>query len=671
VEAFVIVVLVLLLLLLLVTLIGHGIWLACAWLFRELLGARPDRPNADEADLLSGAMDTQSAASGEPLASSSVATDRQAAQRYVRHLLRSGTISHLDFDRISALLERLPGEAPSAAASESPLGAEPFEEIVDAVAVGPAPDVSQTPAPGRVPPLPPLRPLTTAPESPFAPAERPVPAADLSPASHGPTDFASPRAPASQLLAKTKPVQPVHALDADYDAAPPVPSGRSKTGRALASVLRAFMEEKNIRWGELISGMLIISSAMGLVISLRQTLEGIPYFQALLFMLFTAAVHAAGNYTLHRWKLAATSRGVLTIGTLLIPLSVLAAIQVSGSGQEQRALGDPLYLLAIVVGLTSYGTMTWFASRALLPAGWWRLGLVVMGPSASLLLINRLAHGHVGPVEINLLSALPLACALAGVLGQMLQSNRRQRMGKAAAERLLLVMGIAGFSLSAAWLLLVFKSGSVVEGMRALSPSISLIAVTLVAAGLQMQRKCESPKLATLRVVGAALWMLGCGLLGGGLLLAWPDLGLLMAIGSLAAVGLATLGWRFQVPLLYVPALFCSSSCFRATAVWRYCCRRPSLQRWRRHCGGHSEPKTPGGWGSGRWSSPVSVCCWHCLSASCTCLPGEPPGRRWSWVCWRAFRWWQVIARGRSGWRGRRRRWYSSSWCRGCYTTPR
>ena len=40
----------------------------------------------------------------------------------------------------------------------------------------------------------------------------------------------------------------------------------STPGRTLADVLQSFMEEKNIRWGELISGLLIVISAIGLVL---------------------------------------------------------------------------------------------------------------------------------------------------------------------------------------------------------------------------------------------------------------------------------------------------------------------------------------------------------------------------------------------------------------------
>ncbi len=94
--------------------------------------------------------------------------------------------------------------------------------------------------------------------------------------------------------------------------------------RAFADVMQAFMEDKNIRWGELISGVLIVGCSIALVISLQTEIQQLSkqfiYLPALMFLLVTAAIHAAGNYTLRRWNLRATSRGVLIIATLLIPI---------------------------------------------------------------------------------------------------------------------------------------------------------------------------------------------------------------------------------------------------------------------------------------------------------------------------------------------------------------
>src|SRR5207245_9837759 len=91
------------------------------------------------------------------------------------------------------------------------------------------------------------------------------------------------------------------------EGAPPPPR------RSLGQMLAGFMEERNILWGELVGGLLIVGCSIALVISLWRTLEAIPYFPFLIFAALTAALFAAGLYTLSHWKLEATSRGLLVI----------------------------------------------------------------------------------------------------------------------------------------------------------------------------------------------------------------------------------------------------------------------------------------------------------------------------------------------------------------------
>ncbi len=126
------------------------------------------------------------------------------------------------------------------------------------------------------------------------------------------------------------------------------------------------MEERNIRWGEIISGLLIVVCAVGLVASLWSTLrDSIPYLPALVFMLGTAAFHAAGLYTLRKWQLRSVSRAVLVIGLLLVPLNFLAASALSANEDATVSVANPIYWIAITIGVLAYGAMTYFGSRAL------------------------------------------------------------------------------------------------------------------------------------------------------------------------------------------------------------------------------------------------------------------------------------------------------------------
>ena len=58
-------------------------------------------------------------------------------------------------------------------------------------------------------------------------------------------------------------------------------------------MLAGFMEQKNILWGELVGGVLIVGCSIALVISLWRQLEAIPYFPFLGFTAITGALYAS------------------------------------------------------------------------------------------------------------------------------------------------------------------------------------------------------------------------------------------------------------------------------------------------------------------------------------------------------------------------------------------
>src|SRR5262245_52702662 len=93
--------------------------------------------------------------------------------------------------------------------------------------------------------------------------------------------------------------------------------------RRWTDVLTGFMEEKNILWGELVGGLLVVGCSVALVISLWRTLSVIPYFPFAVFSAISLALFGVGQYTLHHWKLETTSRALLVITALLLPLNLL------------------------------------------------------------------------------------------------------------------------------------------------------------------------------------------------------------------------------------------------------------------------------------------------------------------------------------------------------------
>ncbi len=336
-------------------------------------------------------------------------------------------------------------------------------------------------------------------------------------------------------------------------AAAPVPAAPRRT---VADVLQAFMEEKNIRWGEVISGMLIVISAVGLVISVWSTLaESIPYFPALLFMLVTAAIHGAGLYTLRRWKLESTSRGLLVISTLLVPLNFLAAIALSESERAPRAVGDVWYVSAVLVGLLGYGAITWSAGRAMLRRLRWPLFVAVMGASAAQLVVSRLAEPGLGLVALNQLAFLPLAPFLAATGRQLAWVADGRRLSQQRIGQTLLLLGIAVFALALPLGLLASKTGAVLPTLAAVSPCLNLAAVMVLALGLVIHVRATQPALAAVRTTGTWLALLGALVTLATVVLAWPRPDLLVAIGAIDFVGLTALAALAGLPLLHIPAV--------------------------------------------------------------------------------------------------------------------
>jgi hypothetical protein len=362
---------------------------------------------------------------------------------------------------------------------------------------------------------------------------------------------------------EVKTASSAHPLDLPNSVDPPdlpvaATPALTRIRRSLAEVLQRFMEEKNIRWGELLSGLLIVGCAIGLVISLQDTLRHtIPYFPAMLFMCGTAAIHGSGIYTLRQWKLHTTSRGVLVIATLLIPLNFVASIVISGTGEARLATTDPIYMAAVVIGLSAFGTMTYFSSRALADTRWWRLFVVVMGPSAGQLIINRsfLVGDQPESGTLCLLAGLPLVFVMAGIWSHLHQ-EKSQTASESSREQTFLLFGIAGFSFIVAMGLLVGRTADSWRTLAGLAPALSVVGATVVACGMFIARQFSGSKeFAGTRTAGTVIMLIGCVIQLGLFLLAWPDPMLVMAVAAVNMVA-----WT-------ILAIVCGAAAFHGAAA--------------------------------------------------------------------------------------------------------
>ncbi len=393
--------------------------------------------------------------------------------------------------------------------------------------------------------------------SPSAPEVPPTPAAPPIPAVPSASPFASsapsPRSPERPVVAT-----PAHPLEApEPEPKPPV------VRPALGAMLQAFMEKRNIQWGELASGILVVGSAIGLVISLRETLralsEQIPFFPALLLMLGTAAFQGAGIYTLKYWRLRSTSRGVLIIGLLLVPLSFAAGLVLSGSGASRVPMSSPWYWLALSVGLVGYGMTVVFSARALDKLSWFPLSLGVLGPAVGQLVIDRLEpqDTSLSPFAVHALRfALPLATYLVALLLQLRQVVRKPQISKMRIERTWLVVGTATFSLAVSTTWLVLASAGTWSTLAEVTPWLTLASSGLAIVALAIFERCGRPSLAVPRVTALALTFLTALAMLGLLALAWPRVDLLVLNAVLVALvcavlaGLTGMVWLWSVVTL-------------------------------------------------------------------------------------------------------------------------
>lgn len=381
----------------------------------------------------------------------------------------------------------------------------------------------------------------------------------------------------------------VHPLDRPETAGSAQVTAQQRRQRALADILQAFMEENNIRWGEVVSGLLIVGCSIAMVISLRRELENLSerfvYLPSLLFMLATAAIHGAGNYTLRRWNLRSTSRGVLIIATLLIPINFLAAIHLSSSGSHQVSLSDPLYWVSLTIGLLAFGTMAYYASQALLPRLKWSLWIGILGPSVGQLLINRAPVTMLADASTCWLITLPLVSFLLANFRAGYELTRRSGLQARVAGEALLMLGMTSFALATALGLLLSSTDSARDTLAILSSPLSLPAVVVLVTGVILARQAarrtaqqplETPAVGFrtasqrtaskrdtaiaksyiwFQVLGMALALCGSFLLLVMVVLAWPSPTLVIAVSTTSFVTLTLAAIIGRMPILHAPAV--------------------------------------------------------------------------------------------------------------------
>ena len=403
---------------------------------------------------------------------------------------------------------------------------------------------------GLTPPIPPITKTVETAPVPTVPHEPKIPIAEI----------VHTEPPSETTLATS-------AGDAPWNQPDPPLAAPRLGWRAL---LQRFMEARNIRWGELASGILIVGSAVGLVISLRKELENsIPYFPALLFMLISLAIHGAGRYTLKRWKLQQTSRGLLLIGLLIVPLNFLAGVLLSSSGVSQRPLSDPIVWLAIAIGLGVFGWISWSTGKLLLRRGGWLLSLPVMLSGLAIIVTHRFPIPLEPRDQWWLAVATCLGSSAVMIVLSLIVEGRRQLTLK-TLNRVAMVGGVTWFSLLAALSMLLVSSMDRVWSWAGIVMPLSLVMIASLDVATSVYRRSKGRGLAGYRIGAAA--MVGLFAFAGFAFALWalPFPTELVRLAVVAGVGLVAWGWlrRIYIGVPLGAALFAIAGAM-AWLLWR------------------------------------------------------------------------------------------------------
>jgi hypothetical protein len=307
------------------------------------------------------------------------------------------------------------------------------------------------------------------------------------------------------------------AWSADSDHAPP-PAVTKPPRKPFADVLAAFMEESNVRWGEIIGGLLIIGCSTALVISLWAQISRVPVMKFLIFTTVTAALFGIGFYTAHHWKLPTTSRGILTIATLLVPLNFLAIAAVSTNTTPGAAvIGSELLAPAIFLCLV------YFAGRTITSRWPHVLAVGALGSSVGQLLVRHFGSPDVAPGVLVVLGLAPLIFYIGACAWMMKIAMADGEIDEIESVEIFTTLGALTFAAGLPFGLLLYKSGPIEMSMMHLAPLITLAAMPVLGSGMLLWRRVVDKELVATRTAGASIAILGMFLALAGMILAWPN----------------------------------------------------------------------------------------------------------------------------------------------------
>jgi hypothetical protein len=322
----------------------------------------------------------------------------------------------------------------------------------------------------------------------------------------------------------------------------------------MSELLKRFLEQSNIRWGELIGGLLIVGCSIALVITFREAIARQPLLKYFLFTGITSALFGVGLYTEHHWRLRTTSRGILLTATLLAPLALLAITGVSAEG----AGGGVMMLVGEIAACGVFAWLLWMSGKVIAPQ--WVLPWVsgVLGASASQILMARLASGHgTSTAMLLLLASWPLACYCASNGWATWKSSKAEEIDSSGAYRLLMLLGVTSFAMLVSMGMLASRMEDWISAARRMAPLLSLAGVPALAGGLLMWRRLLAKELASVRTSWTAVAVAGSLVMLGCIALAWPNPAGMVPVALIDFVVLSAIALFIGFPAAHGLALPC------------------------------------------------------------------------------------------------------------------
>jgi hypothetical protein len=263
---------------------------------------------------------------------------------------------------------------------------------------------------------------------------------------------------------------------------PPSAAQPAETARSWADWLAAFMEERNIRWGELVGGLLIVCCSIALVVSFWSAIAERPWLKFLVFGGVTAALFGVGFYSEHRWRLKTTSQGLLSIACLLVPLNFLAIAAFSSAPDS----GGILTFVGELCSAAMFAGLVYFAGRVLVPRDEIWLAIGVLVPSLAQLLVRRFVDPAASTATLAALAALPAGCYLVANLWTLRRPAALPELDEKQSNALLRFLGLTSFAVLLPIALLLFKSGNPIGTLRQLPALGGLLGLVALCAGLSL-----------------------------------------------------------------------------------------------------------------------------------------------------------------------------------------